>query len=225
MTRPLVTIHTTVSLDGRLTGFPVDLGLYYEIAGRIRHDAVLTGSGTMLAAALAEGIDLDREDPDHEPSAVSAEDPRPLLVVVDSRGRLPRLDWLRGQPFWRDVLILCSERTPADHLRRLRRHGVAHVIVGADHVDLPAALNALALHHAVRAVRVDAGGTLNGRLLHEHLVDEVSLIIAPVVAAASPTPLGFHVPSGEEPPLPLILVGNQTLREGHVWLRYSFAPP
>src|SRR5690349_20135202 len=62
MTRPRVTIHNTASVDGKVTGFPVDLGLYYEIAGRVLHDAVLTGSGTLLAAAAAQGIDLTGED-------------------------------------------------------------------------------------------------------------------------------------------------------------------
>ena len=62
MDRPRVIIHNLISLDGRLDGFPADAGLYYEMASRLPHQAVLTGSGTMLAAAAA-GIDC-REDPD-----------------------------------------------------------------------------------------------------------------------------------------------------------------
>jgi 2,5-diamino-6-(ribosylamino)-4(3H)-pyrimidinone 5'-phosphate reductase len=99
MARPRVTIHNTVSVDGKVTGFPVDLGLYYEIAGRIPHDAVLTGSGTLLAAAGAQGIDVTAEDREEHAASPSDDDSRPWLVIVDSRGRLTRLDWLRGQPF------------------------------------------------------------------------------------------------------------------------------
>ena len=58
MDRPTVIIHNTISLDGRLTGFPVDVGLYYQLAAGIPHDAVLSGSGTMLAAARDHGVDL-----------------------------------------------------------------------------------------------------------------------------------------------------------------------
>jgi len=65
MDRPRVVIHSLVSLEGRLDGFPADVGLYYELASRLPHQAVLTGSGTMLAAAASEGIDLSEED--HEP--------------------------------------------------------------------------------------------------------------------------------------------------------------
>jgi hypothetical protein len=33
-----VTIHNTVSADGRLTGLPVDLGLHYKIVATFRHE-------------------------------------------------------------------------------------------------------------------------------------------------------------------------------------------
>ena len=53
------------------------------MASRLPHQAVLTGSGTMLAAAADAG------------------DPRPLLVIVDGQGRVTWYAWLREQPFWR----------------------------------------------------------------------------------------------------------------------------
>ena len=224
MTRPRVTIHNTVSLDGTVTEFPVDLALHYEIAGGIPHDAVLTGSGTLLAAAAAQGIDVDEEDREVTRAASPDDDSRPWLVIVDSRGRLTHLDWLRGQPYWRDVLVLCSERTPAAHLQRLRHHGVPHLVIGADHVDLPAALDALAVHYQITAIRVDAGGTLNAQLLEHHLVDEISVLIAPAIAAASrPAPLALVVPDRERPAVRLSLGASETLRDGHIWVRYFVA--
>jgi 2,5-diamino-6-(ribosylamino)-4(3H)-pyrimidinone 5'-phosphate reductase len=113
MDRPQVIIANLISLDGRLDGFPADVGLYYDLASRLPHQAVLTGSGTMLAAAASEGIDLSEEDPEplrgmRVTGPGAAGDPRPLLVIVDGQGRLTRHAWLREQPFWRDVLALCS---------------------------------------------------------------------------------------------------------------------
>jgi len=55
MNRPRVIIHNLISLDGHLDGFPADAGLYYEIASWLPHQAVLIGSGTMLAAAVGQG--------------------------------------------------------------------------------------------------------------------------------------------------------------------------
>jgi 2,5-diamino-6-(ribosylamino)-4(3H)-pyrimidinone 5'-phosphate reductase len=220
MDRPLVIIHNTVSLDGRLIGFPVDLGLHYEVAGRLPGDAILTGCDTLLAAARAEGIDMTGADPADLIAVPAADDPRPWLVIVDSQGRLTRLGWLRGQPFWRDVLICASESTPASHLARLRSCGVEHLVAGAERVDLAAALHLLADRYGVRAVRVDAGGTLNGHLLRAGLVDEMSLIVAPYLAGTADAPVPLLAGSAATG-VPLTLAGLEQLRDGHLWLRYS----
>jgi 2,5-diamino-6-(ribosylamino)-4(3H)-pyrimidinone 5'-phosphate reductase len=124
--------------------------------------------------------------------SAAAGDPRPLLVIVDGQGRVTRYAWLREQPFWRDVLVLCSAATPAGQLDRLRRHRVGHVVLGEGRVDLGGALRLLAQRHQVGAVRVDAGGGLNGALLQAGLADQVSIVIAPYLAAtatAGPVPL------------------------------------
>lgn len=145
---------------------------------------MLTTSATLLDAAARESIDLAGEDPEEPVEPPAVDDPRPWLVLVDGRGRLTRLGWLRGQPFWRDVLVLCRQSTPADHLNRLRRHHVEHLEAGIEHVDLGGALDQLADRYGVREVRTDAGGTLNGLLWRAGLVDEVSVVVAPQLAGA-----------------------------------------
>ena len=104
------------------------------------HQAVLTGSGTMLAAAAGQGIDLSEVDPELLPGIAAAGpaaagDPGPLLVIVDGQGRVTRHAWLLEQPFWRDVLVLCSAATPARQLDRLRCHRVGHVTLGQDRLE------------------------------------------------------------------------------------------
>jgi len=217
--RARVTVHNLISVDGRLDGFTADLGLYYELAANVTHQAVLTGSGTMLAAAAREGIDLSGEDADRRPTAV--DDPRPWLVIVDSRGRLTRLDWLRGQPYWRDVIVLVSSATAAAHRDQLRRHRIEHVVTGTGRVDLAAALRTLTERYGVTEVRVDAGAGLNTALLRAGLVDEISVVVAPyLVGAGAASPLRLvGVLDGTVPRLELTRV--EPLRDSHVWLRYA----
>ena len=82
---PRVVIHNAVSADGRMDHLKPDLGLYYEVAGRFRHDAILTTTNTLLA----EPLDMPAEDSAaFRPRAVDPRDTRPLLVVADGRGRL-----------------------------------------------------------------------------------------------------------------------------------------
>jgi 2,5-diamino-6-(ribosylamino)-4(3H)-pyrimidinone 5'-phosphate reductase len=242
--RPRVTIHNLVSVDGRMTGFPADLGVYYGTAGQIRHEAILTGSRTLLEGAAAEGIDLASPTAAPEPTAGAAggdtaadpaestaadlaaetaggtADERPWLAIVDGGGRIAAFSWLRAQPYWRDLVVLGCAATPAEHLERLTGSAVEHVVAGDEHVDLAAALEALHDRYGVRAVRVDAGGTLNGQLLARGLVDEVSVIVAPQLVGAQDAAVHLvDVPMTQAAALRLLAV--EELPGGHVWLRYA----
>jgi 2,5-diamino-6-(ribosylamino)-4(3H)-pyrimidinone 5'-phosphate reductase len=67
-------------------------------------------------------------------------------------------------------------------------------------------------------VRVDSGGSLIGALLHRGLLDEVSLLVHPVLAGAAGT-RRWH---GAAPPPEgtLDLAGAEAFEGGLVWLRY-----
>lgn len=105
---PKVILYTAISLDGRTTGFPVDLGLFYSLAQRWHEDASLAGCDTLLSAPVDTA---EQEAPGTAP-AVSADDPRPILVVTDSRGRLKSWPFLQKQPYWKGFVSLCTRRPP-----------------------------------------------------------------------------------------------------------------
>lgn len=60
---------------------------------------------------------------------------------------------------------------------------VEEIVTVGEHVDLAAALAELRTVHSVRIVRVDSGGNLVGALMAAHLVDEISLLVHPVLVA------------------------------------------
>jgi 2,5-diamino-6-(ribosylamino)-4(3H)-pyrimidinone 5'-phosphate reductase len=96
---------------------------------------------------------------------------------------------------------------------------VPELVAGHDRVELPRLLHALAEQgHAV--VRVDSGGALTGALLAERLVDEVSLLVHPAIAAST----GPHWHGGGTPgPIDLELDDCRRLAGGLAWLRYRIA--
>jgi 2,5-diamino-6-(ribosylamino)-4(3H)-pyrimidinone 5'-phosphate reductase len=197
--RPHVVVHVAVSLDGATSGFAPSMGLFYDLAATWQEDVTLTGADTILAqeAALATA-------PQPGPSADG-----PLLVVVDSRARVRQWAALRDAGHWSGVLAASSERTPP------RPDGVPELVAGHDRVDLPALLSSLGRRPGVAVVRVDSGGALTGALLARGLVDEVSLLIHPVLAGGprwcGPSPV---------PTTALELTGCTRPAEGLVWLRY-----
>ncbi len=221
---PRVIIHTAASLDGRIANFPADLELYYGLAAGWNPDAILFGSGTVLAA-VRDNPSLE-VPPEHEemftPREGAGPDPRPLLVIADSRGQVRCWDAIRRWPYMRDVLALCSASTPPDYLRYLSDRQIGTIVAGDDHIDMGAALEALNRKFGVKVVRVDSGGTLNSVLLHDGLVDEVSVLIHPYIAGgkADPTlsdPLKAGIPDLQ---VPLRLQSAEVVGDGVVWARY-----
>ena len=90
-------------------------------------------------------------------------------------------------------------------------------------VDLKAALDELYERYDIRRVRVDSGGILNGVLLRQELVDEVSMLVYPeLVGGASPRSL-FVAPDLTDAGgvIKLRLLEASSLRDGFVWLRYE----
>ena len=120
-------------------------------------------------------------------------------------------------------MVLCSESTSAEYIDYLEMRNIQCVIAGEDRVDMRSALGVLKLHYGVETVRVDSGGTLNGILLRQGLVDEVSLLIHPnLVGGLSPRSF-FRAKdlSSPEGVLPLKLVHFEKLRNDILWLRYE----
>ena len=188
--KPKVILHNSTSLDGRISGFIPDVGLYYELAADWQEDATLTGCDTLLAAPAEE----NSGDGAISDGNGSPEGDLPLLVVTDSRGRLGDWGYWRRQPYWRDVVVLCSASSPAEYLDDLATGGIDHIITGGDRVDLAEALEELNLRWGVNTVRVDSGGTLNGALLRQGLVDEVSVLIEPVLVGGETPSSIFRTP-------------------------------
>jgi 2,5-diamino-6-(ribosylamino)-4(3H)-pyrimidinone 5'-phosphate reductase len=212
---PRIIMHNAVSLDGRITGFTPDLGLYYGLASRWSTDAMLSGSNTILAASI------EMPDEPEEPHERVPNDPRPLLVVPDSRGRISNWHMWQKAGYWRDVVVLCSTATKKSYLDYLERRGIDVIIAGDDHVDIRAALEELNARYGVQTVRLDTGGTLNGVLLRAGLIDEVSVLVHPeLVGSAAPGSL-FHAPETAEGTVQLHLDHCERLPGDIVWLRYT----
>ncbi len=221
---PQVILFNGVSVDGRMDfgSGKIDMGIYYELASRWNADAMLSGSDTILAAdGPAPAPDAETVTPpaEYHPLAV------PHLVVVDSRGRIRNWNSLRSQPFWRNIIVLCSQATPADYVADLARRGIDHIIAGEDHVDLRAALEELNSRFGINSVRVDSGGTLNGVLLRAGLVSEVSVLLDPCMVGGSSPRSMFTAPdlTSEEGVIPLKLIHLERIGENLVWLRYEVA--
>jgi 2,5-diamino-6-(ribosylamino)-4(3H)-pyrimidinone 5'-phosphate reductase len=199
-----VVAQVAVSVDGATTGFAVDLARFYALATLWQEDVTLVGADTILAQEAAV-----RAAPQPGPREAG-----PLLAVVDSRARVREWDRLRRLGHWSDVLALYADQTPA----RPPDSTTAELITGYDQVDLVDVLERLGATRGARVVRVDSGGTLVGVLLELGLIDELCLLVHPVVVGSGQRWYGSFAER-----LELRLANTEVFEGGVVWLRYCTA--
>jgi 2,5-diamino-6-(ribosylamino)-4(3H)-pyrimidinone 5'-phosphate reductase len=217
---PRVVYHVEASLDGRTDYIAPDIGRYYRLAANFGEDAAVTGADTVLRAPQTPDADLPEPPVSPDPPGGA------LMVVTDSRGRVHVWNWLRSQTdYWRDVVALCSQSTPAEHLRELQAKQVDHLVAGHDRVDLRAALEWLNDRHGVETLRIDSGGALAGAFLRAGLVDEVSLLVEPLLVGGTSARSFFRAPdlSGPSGLVRLELLTVERFNDDVLWLRYEVA--
>src|SRR5690606_17660341 len=203
----------------------------YELISIWKEDATLAGSHTFLQAA---SVAPPEDESAFVPPKMDPGDKRAILVIPDSRGRIRTWHYLRSLPYWRHFVALCSKSTPQNYLDYLKERHIDCIIAGEDHVDLKMALEELYSQYSVRVVRVDAGGTLNGLLLRQGLVSEVSVLLYPILVGGETTSSIFRATDlpaaddadialgkGAEGTISLQLMQAEKLKGDIMWLRYE----
>jgi len=216
---PKVVVHNSVSLDGAIKGFDVDIGLHYQVAGEIGAELMLVGSDT-----AKNGIELfmktvPKEQPsDFQKPQIKEGDERAYWAIADSRGKLEGLLHVyRQSGYGKDVLILASETTPKAYLEYLKARNYDYIVAGNDHVDYHKALEELNRRYGIETVATDTGGVLAGVLLEEGLVDEVKLLVFPEVVGEKAITLFRSL----KHPVKLSLVDCKKIKDSQVLLTYK----
>ncbi|MFB3895807.1 MAG: hypothetical protein ACE14V_05840, partial [bacterium] len=90
---PYVVLHIAISADGRIDWFTPDIGIYYQLISVWKEDATLAGSDTIQKPG--EKIPPERET-DFAPVTIDPKDTRPLMVIIDSKGKVRNWHILQG---------------------------------------------------------------------------------------------------------------------------------
>ena len=181
--RPWLRLKLAASLDGKSA---LNNGRSQWITGaaaradghrwRARACAILTGIGTVAAddpRLTVRGIDYGDSAPR-----------QPLKVVVDGRLELP----LSAQLLQEGKVLVAAAINDNDKIDALAKRGADVVLLpeeaGSDRVDLGDLLQELG-RRGINELHVEAGPKLNGALMHQGLVDELLLYIAPTILGNS----------------------------------------
>ncbi len=214
---PRVTIHNSISLDGSLTGFEPDMGVHYQIAANYKPQVHLIGSNTARLGVemFGNGVPLEEKGDFKKPKR---DRNLPYWAIPDTKGTLKGLlHTCRRFEFCGDVVVLISETTPKDYVRYLEEREYAYRVVGKEHVDLRASLELLADEFKAKRVLTDTGRILGNLLLKQNLVDEISLLVHPIVVGEK----SYNIFGNMSQILRLKLRKQEKLGEGCTWLVYK----
>ena len=225
-TRPRVICHMMTSIDGRIVteGWPLapeGRRQYEQIHTSYDPDAWLCGRVTM-EEHFAQGVRSDAEVA-HEHHGAARDDFRApgdqtsFAFAVDGRGKLA---WATNDLDGDHVVAILSERVSDDYLASLRERGVSYILAGAREIDLELALEKIGARFRVRTLMLEGGGSINGSMIRAGLVDEVSVLVTPVVDGRVGTPALFDVEGDSARPQRLALEAIERRADDVLWLRY-----
>lgn len=229
MNRPKVICHMTTSIDGKVTGEFLGMPeserateIYYEInrayhadafaCGRVTMESSFTG-GWMPDLAAYQDASVPRED------YVADRDAKFFAVAFDRQGRL---GWKTPCIVDEDpgydgahIIEVMLEGVSDAYLAYLREVGVSYIFAGKEEMDIPFALEKLRNLFGIETLLLEGGSIINGAFARSGVIDELSLVIAPVTADAEDKPLLMDAAS-----VAYELVDVKRYDGGVVWINY-----
>lgn len=229
--RPRVICHMMTSVDGRIVtqGWPLSpegRRQYEQVHAAYEPDAWLCGRVTMeqhFAAGTRSDAEVARmHDGPPRDDFVARGEHGSFAIAVDPLGKLV---WESGDVEGDHVVALLTHRVSNEYLSALRERGVSYLLAGEEELALPLALEKIGARLGVRTLMLEGGGGINGSFLRAGLIDEVSLLVAPVADGGVGTPTVFDVAGDGVAPRRLVLEAVERRADDLLWLRYRVHRP
>jgi len=202
MNRPYIICHMTTSLDGKVTGTFLSapesmtaVDLYYQINHDYRAQAYACGRVTM-EGSFTGGWYPDLSGYPCESAAVdyiTDELGGFYAVAFDPHGRL---GWKSSRIVDEDpgyggaqiIEVLTGQADPR-YLGYLKAMGIPYIFAGETQIDVKLALSKLRSVFGIERMLLEGGSILNGAFQRAGVIDELSLVVAPIIADAQDKPL------------------------------------
>lgn len=236
MQKPYVIIHTLTTLDGRIHNIDLpefdSAALLYEQLSLHADQQVFNIDGYLNGRVTTDDNNTFYRTPDVNESAAPVPEgdfvadaaASMYYVSIDPSGRLGWQENFVDYGTRRaHVVSVLTEKASNAYKDLLRRLGISYVIAGQDRLDNALVLHKLATLFGMQRVMIGGGGVLNWSYLQDGLVDELSLLMAPVTDASPQAPGLFTAkePLTSVQPHSFSLLDVKPMKDSTVWLRYQ----
>jgi riboflavin biosynthesis pyrimidine reductase len=220
--RPYVICHMLPSIDGRIVTRGWDLktasGEYERTAATFDADAWIIGRISMQPYAGNARIPARKtREPIAREDFVAPHAATSFAIAIDPSGKLR---WSASDIDGEHVITVLTEEVSDRYLAFLEEKGVSYLFGGKSRIDLARVLRKLRARFGIRKLLLEGGGKINGSFLAANLIDELSILVAPIADGSVGTPTLFDAPSRRAPARNLKLLSMEKRAGGIVWLRY-----
>ena len=204
MTRPYIICHMVTSIDGKVTGdflFQNECAeatdIYYRINRERKADGFICGRVTM-EGSFTGGFypDLSQYKPVHHKMDFIVDDLSGFYAIAfDTHGKL---GWRSnkiidpdGDPGYdgAQIIEVLSENVDERYLGYLEAMEIPYIFAGETAIDVELALFKLKNIIGCDTLLLEGGSIINGSFERAGVVDELSLVVAPVIAGKDSKPL------------------------------------
>lgn len=229
MDRPYIICHMTTSLDGKVTGRFLSAlqcekatEFYYQCNREYQAQAFACGRITMEGSFTGGWYpDLSEFEPAYSPMDYLVDDIGDFFAVAfDPHGRLgwksSRIADPDGDPGYdgAQIIEVLTHQVSGQYLTYLQSLGIPYLFAGDTEIDIEEALFKLKAYFGIHKLLLEGGSILNGAFQRAGVIDELSLMVAPVVADADDKPLFM------DSTMETYVLEDIQYRNGTLWLNY-----
>ncbi len=234
MNRPYIVCHMLTALDGKITGpymkAPAVHGAseaYERINASYQPQAWLCGRVT-----TDENFTFYKEPAldEHAPTVpdgdyVAVPEADMYYVSVDASGKI---GWQSNRLKYEDrpeahIIEVLTDKASNAYRAFLHKLGISYIVAGGDQLDCRLAAEKLKALFRIDTLMLSGGGFINWSFLQAGLVDELSLVIAPLADGENNTPTLFEQSDflPKTAPVAFTLKNAEAGPGGSVCLRYA----
>lgn len=203
MNRPYIICHMVTSIDSKVTGEFLSspacekaTEIYYDINRNTKSNGFICGRITMESSfTLGWYPDLNKYMPKEKTDFIPENLSGFYAVAFDTNGKLGwksnRVIDPDGDPGYdgAQIIEVLSENVDEHYLGYLEEMEIPYIFAGEDKIDVELALFKLKNIIGIDTLLLEGGSIINGAFQRAGAIDELSLVVAPVVADKDDKPL------------------------------------
>ncbi|MBQ3015649.1 MAG: dihydrofolate reductase family protein [Clostridia bacterium] len=208
MNRPHIICHMVMSIDGKVTGDflfqPECVGateIYYRLNRELNADGFICGRVTMESSFTAgwypnlADYEFRSDRVDKKEDYIVDDLSGFYAVAFDTHGKLGwksnKIVDTDGDPGYdgAQIIEVLSEQVDDRYLAYLEAEKISYIFAGESSIDVKLALSKLKSIFGCKTLLLEGGSIINGSFERADAVDELSLVVAPIVADKDSKPL------------------------------------